>query len=62
MKKFKKILVLLMMLAFSVFATGCTSSHGDGKTTCKNCGRSSIYALGFCKSCYEGFMDYTYGK
>lgn len=26
--------------------------------TCKNSGRSGVYALGYCKSCYEGFNDW----
>ena len=33
----------------------------DGKNACMNCGKKSVYDLGFCKSCYESFMDYTYG-
>ncbi|MCI5946000.1 MAG: hypothetical protein MRZ39_03740 [Oscillospiraceae bacterium] len=47
------------ILAFAL--AGCGSSGGgDGVSSCKNCGRHSVYALGFCKSCYESFMDYTY--
>lgn len=47
----------LSMLAFAA----CGGNGGDGKTSCKNCGRSSVYALGFCKSCYKDFHEFTYG-
>ena len=65
MKKFL-IIILSILMCFSMFAiTGCGSSggssRGDGKTSCKNCGRNSVYALNFCKRCYDSFMDYTYG-
>ena len=33
----------------------------DGVEACKNCGRTSIYALGYCKSCYKSFIEFTYG-
>lgn len=49
----------LSMLSF--VACGGGGGGGDGKTSCKNCGRSSVYALGFCKSCYKSFHDFTYG-
>lgn len=32
--------------------------RGDGSSSCKNCGRKKVYALGYCKSCYEGFNDW----
>lgn len=56
----KKILAIMLAvgMCFSMIACG----GGDGKTSCKNCGRSSVYALGYCKTCYKGFHDYTYGN
>lgn len=32
--------------------------RGDGSSSCKNCGRKKVYALGYCKSCYNGFIDW----
>lgn len=60
MKKFISIfLTLTLCLSMAFVTTSCSS--GDGKSGCKNCGSSPVYALGFCKSCYKSFVDYTYG-
>ena len=39
-----------------------SDSYDDGAVGCRNCGRSPVYDLGYCKTCYKGFMDYTYGN
>ena len=62
MKKLFKLLAVGMACAVMAFAfafTGC-SSGGDGVTTCKNCGKKEVVALGFCRRCYRSFHDYTY--
>ncbi len=56
------ILSLVVLLSFTISITGCDDGGGDGITSCKNCGRTPVYALGFCKTCYKGFANYTYGK
>ena len=38
---------------------GCGKySGGDGKESCKNCGRSPVVAYGYCEKCAESFMDW----
>ncbi len=65
-KKVSSIVVLILVLCiFAAFTVGCgggSSRKKDGVNGCKNCGRSPVYAIGFCRDCYEGFIDYTYGK
>ena len=65
-KNIRKTIVLMFVLCiFAAFAIGCSggrSSKKDGVNGCKNCGRSPVYDLGFCKDCYEDFIDFTYGK
>ena len=61
------IVVLMVLFGLLGFAScnGDSSPRGDGKSKCKNCGRSSVVALGYCSSCYDGFMswlDRTGGK
>lgn len=61
-KKLSRAISLIVALISCLFLLcSCGDRHGDGKTSCKNCGRSQVYALGFCKSCYNSFIDYTYG-
>ncbi len=55
------ILCVALLLSCFLSLTGCGDSGGDGKTSCKNCGRKSVKALGFCDRCYKSFMKYTYG-
>ena len=63
MKKDQKQLIAIIC-AIVLFFIGCFScatcgdSGGNGKTTCKNCGRASVYALGYCKSCYKSFIKW----
>ncbi len=61
MKKILSIVLALGMCLSMLSFAACEDNGGDGKTGCKNCGRSSVYALGFCKSCYKSFHDFTYG-
>ena len=67
----KKILIILVVFIFCVSfialiancsgCSGCGHSGGDGKTTCKNCGKKEVVALGYCRRCYDGFIKNTYG-
>ncbi len=52
-------LVLVCACLFSLMS--CGDNSGDGKSSCKACGRSPVYDLGYCKRCYKSFMDFTYG-
>ena len=54
-------LVLSLILVIGT-VSGCGGASGDGKTTCKNCGRKEVFAHGFCYSCYQSFVDYTYNN
>lgn len=58
MKKFIALL-LAVVLCFSLCACG-GSSGGDGKSTCRNCGRktSLVAGYGYCSTCYKGFKDW----
>lgn len=53
-------IALALIILSSIICSGSSKGKGDGKTSCKNCGKKSVYALGFCKSCYESFYEYTY--
>ena len=55
------LLSLILLLSGVSILSGCEDNHGDGESECRNCGRSPVYDLGYCKTCYKGFMDYTYG-
>lgn len=55
------LLSLILLLSGISVLSGCVDNSGDGKSGCKNCGRSPVYDLGYCKSCYQSFMNYTYG-
>ena len=62
-EKIQSIVVVLIVLLLlfglgSIIFGGCEDNGGDGKSSCKNCGRSSVYASGFCKRCYESYIDY----
>ena len=56
------IVVVIMLVGVISCALSPSGMGGDGKSSCKNCGRNSVYALGFCKSCYKSFHDFTYDK
>lgn len=55
-----------LFCAFIIFCWLSCNGHiecdsgfrGDGTSSCKNCGRKKVYALGYCKSCYNGFIDW----
>lgn len=53
-------IVVIMLVGVISCALSPSGIGGDGKSSCKNCGRNSVYALGFCKSCYKSFHDFTY--
>ena len=65
-KKITMVLAIIFsccFLGFCFLSCGdCSGGGGNGKTSCKNCGRNSVYSMGFCKSCYESFYEFTYGK
>ena len=52
------LLILITALIGSCFG-GCETEGGDGVSSCKNCGRGSVYFMGFCKRCYDGFYNYN---
>ncbi len=60
MKKIFIFCIVVLMSLISTMFVAC-SDGGDGKSSCLNCGRKSVYALGYCKTCYKGFIDFTYG-
>lgn len=58
MKNKRKIAVLLLVvMVVAMLAAACGSSHGDGETSCLNCGRETknLSYRGFCRSCQDGF-------
>lgn len=32
--------------------------RGDGKNTCSNCGRKGVFAIGLCRNCSDGYVDW----
>lgn len=63
----KKIIALLLAIAMCLSFCACGGNKGgDGKTTCKNCGRKkSLSYAGYCSTCQEGFdkwQDRYYGN
>ncbi|MEG0494237.1 MAG: hypothetical protein RR505_12280 [Raoultibacter sp.] len=61
MQKGKKVIIAALLLAMMLSLSSCGSSSGskgNGTSSCKNCGRKSVYAIGYCKRCYESFNDW----
>lgn len=56
----KKLFIIFLLLSLIGILSGCGSSgpRGDGVTSCKNCGRKPVYALNFCKDCYDDFNQW----
>lgn len=67
-KQFKKqdlkkaivgIIVIVLICAIMGISDGCESdAGGDGKSSCKICGRSSVFAYGYCEDCFNDYMDW----
>jgi len=53
-------LVMAVLLSPSVLPNLGDAFDEDHPGRCKNCGRST--SADYCKSCYDGFIDYTYDK
>ena len=54
------IIVVVVLLIAMVGSCSGSSSGGDGKSTCRNCGRKKplVAGYGYCSTCYEGFRDW----
>ena len=54
------IVVVVLLIAMVGSCSGSGSSGGDGKSTCRNCGRKKplVAGYGYCSTCYEGFRDW----
>jgi|GEM_PF-5699094 len=55
------VIILIIYMIFLVMCDGSSgsSSRGDGKSTCRNCGREkSLNYMGYCSTCQEGFNDW----
>ena len=54
--------VVVVLIVGIVVSCSMVSGNrgGDGKNTCKNCGRSTslVPGYGYCIDCYEGFTDW----
>ena len=55
------IVLCLLLVLGSIIGFG-GGGGGDGESHCMNCGWDSVYKLGYCKTCYKGFVDYTYAN
>lgn len=55
-------IIIVLIIAIILGLASCGSgghSGGDGKSTCRNCGREkSLSYMGFCSTCQEGFNEW----
>ena len=52
------VVILIIVLTLSMCG-GAGNSGGDGKSTCRNCGRSKrLSAMGYCSTCQKGFNEW----
>ena len=55
------IYILIMVVLFilcSVMGDSCGKIEGDGKSSCRVCGRSPVTEFGYCERCTEDFLDW----
>ena len=54
------VVFLLVGLVVSCTVVSNEPKGGDGKSTCRNCGRSTslVPGYGYCSNCYESFRDW----
>ncbi len=54
------IIALVLAVSFACSSSSGGGGRGDGKNTCRNCGRDVplVAGFGFCGTCYEGFVDW----
>ncbi len=53
------IIVLIITIVIGFASCGGGGSSGDGKSTCRNCGRNkSLSYMGYCSTCQEGFNEW----
>lgn len=55
------IIIILIIAIIIGFASCGSSGHsgGDGKSTCRNCGRNKpLSAMGYCSTCQKGFYEW----
>lgn len=55
--------ILIIVIAIIIGMASCggnsSGSRGDGKKTCRNCGREKpLSSIGYCSICQEGFDDW----
>ena len=50
-------IVIAFILAFATF--GDSNKGGDGKSTCRNCGRQKkLSSAGYCSTCQKGYDEW----
>lgn len=53
------VLVLLLLGTLIVACFGMDGgSGGDGKSGCRNCGRTPVNGFGYCSTCYKGYREW----
>lgn len=59
-KKGRVLCLILAIVIMAMLAMGSGgSSGGDGKSTCRNCGRKKpLSAFGYCSTCQQGYNDW----
>ena len=59
------IVAIFVLLIFLLSMCNGDSGGGDGKSSCRNCGRNKpLSSMGYCSTCQEGFnkgQDRYYG-
>lgn len=55
-------IIIILIIAIIIGLASCGSSGhsgGDGKSTCRNCGRNrTLSSSGYCSTCQKGYNDW----
>lgn len=52
--------IIGVIIVIGALAHSCgLGGGGNGISSCRNCGRSSVYSGGLCSSCFDGYVDWS---
>lgn len=55
------IVIVLCLCGFLYLGLKNSGGHsgGNGKSSCRNCGREASLTMGYCSSCFEGYVEWS---